>query len=85
VPVLSLLCNTADLLSLHQANPQRYPVLLETASGDGWDILLAFPQQTLLFKTGQAKQYLSQLDTVSDRSRLSTLAVSRWLVSLSGL
>ncbi len=63
MPVLSLLCNTADLLSLHQANPQRYPVLLETASGDGWDILLAFPQQTLLFKTGEAKQYLSQLDT----------------------
>lgn len=58
MPVLSL-PGSADLLSLHQANPQRYPVLLETASGDGWDILLAFPQQTLLFN-GQAEQCLSQ-------------------------
>jgi len=54
----------ADLLSLHQADPQRYPVLLETASGDGWDILLAFPQQTLLFKSGQAEHCLSQLNAV---------------------
>ena len=53
---------SADLLSLHQADPQRYPVLLETASGDGWDILLAFPQQTLLFKNGEAQQCLGQLD-----------------------
>ena len=61
MPVLSL-PGSADLLSLHQANPQRYPVLLETASGDGWDILLAFPQQTLLFNNGQEEQCLSWLD-----------------------
>ncbi|BBP04846.1 hypothetical protein TPL01_12570 [Sulfuriferula plumbiphila] len=61
MPVLSL-PGSADLLSLHQADPQRYPVLLETASGGGWDILLAFPQQTLLFKNDQAEQCLSQLD-----------------------
>lgn len=61
MPVLSL-PRSIDLLSLHQADPQRYPALLETASGDGWDILLAFPQQTLLFKNGEAQQCLGQLD-----------------------
>ncbi|MES2406618.1 MAG: aminodeoxychorismate synthase component I [Pseudomonadota bacterium] len=61
MPVLSL-PGSIDLLSLHQADPQRYPALLETASGDGWDILLAFPQQTLLFKNGEAQQCLAQLD-----------------------
>ncbi|MHB1175832.1 MAG: aminodeoxychorismate synthase component I [Sulfuriferula sp.] len=61
MPVLYL-PRSIDLLSLHQADPQRYPALLETVSGDGWDILLAFPQQTLLFKNGEAQQCLDQLD-----------------------
>lgn len=61
MPVLSL-PGTADLLNLHQADPQRYPVLLETASGGGWDILLAFPQQTLSFKNGQAEHCLGELN-----------------------
>ena len=68
MPVLSL-PGSADLLSLHQADPQRYPVLLETASGDGWDILLAFPQQTLLFKNGEAQQCLGQLDAAWQAAR----------------
>ena len=37
---------TPDLLSLHAADPQRYPYLLQTLGADGWDILFAFPQQT---------------------------------------
>lgn len=39
-----------NLLALHQANPQRYPFLLESvASSDSshFDILFAFPQETL--------------------------------------
>jgi anthranilate synthase component 1 len=40
-----------ELLSLHAANPQRYPYLLESRAlqtgQEGWDILFAFPAETL--------------------------------------
>ena len=32
-----------DIFTLHARDPARYPVLLETAAGNGWDILLAYP------------------------------------------
>lgn len=38
-----------DLLSLHAEQRQRYPVLLESASGGNWDILFALPQRRTLF------------------------------------
>jgi anthranilate synthase component 1 len=47
VPVLRL-SGTPDLLSLHAADRQRYPYLLQTCSGGGWDILFAFPQEKML-------------------------------------
>jgi anthranilate synthase component 1 len=41
-----------DLLALAAANPQRYPCLFESAAGGGtqarYDILLAFPQDSLM-------------------------------------
>lgn len=39
---------TPDLLSLHAADPRRYPFLLQTPGSEaGWDILFAFPQHTV--------------------------------------
>ena len=32
-----------DLFAFHASDPARYPVLLETAAGPGWDILFAYP------------------------------------------
>ncbi|MDH5766314.1 MAG: aminodeoxychorismate synthase component I [Gammaproteobacteria bacterium] len=51
-----------DLLSLHGINPQRYPHLLASvAQGNAdarYDILFAFPQQTI-----RGESFLQQLDT----------------------
>ena len=38
-----------DLLGLHAHDRQRYPVLLESASGGDWDILFALPQRLTLY------------------------------------
>lgn len=62
VPVLSL-SGTPDLLDLHACWPQRYPVLLETASGGGWDILLAFPRQQACFDANASLDIYAQLAT----------------------
>jgi anthranilate synthase component 1 len=44
-----------DLLSLHAANPGRYPYLLQTAGAQvGWDILFAFPQHVQHFSLGES-------------------------------
>lgn len=52
-----------DLLALHAAYPQRYPYLLEsraTQRGEaGWNILFAFPQQTL---SAEHPDFLARLD-----------------------
>jgi anthranilate synthase component 1 len=63
VPVIPL-PGTPDLLGLHAANPQRYPFLLQTLGGEGWDVLFAFPQQTRLFHdlTGTAEPFFDHLD-----------------------
>ena len=57
--------HTLDLALLHQLNPQRYPFLLESvAKSDslgGYDILFAFPQQTLqLLDAGEAEAFVKQ-------------------------
>jgi len=58
-----------DLLLLHQHNPHTYPYLLETAlesvGAHHFDILFAFPQQTLLLQN-------NGLSLVSHSSALST-------------
>ena len=38
-----------DLARLQASNPQRYPGLLLSSSGSGWDVLFAFPQDTARF------------------------------------
>lgn len=60
---IELAADGVDLLSLHAANPARYPYLLESRAeqkGDeGWNILFAFPGETLYADDGD---FLQQLD-----------------------
>lgn len=68
MPVLSL-PGTPDLLGLHAQQPERYPVLLETASGGGWDILFAFPENTLLFDVHAGTDFFARCNAVWNASR----------------
>ncbi len=62
-----------DLVALHAAYPNRYPFLLQTASGGGWDILFAFPRNSIRLTLRQlaagATSIFSQIDQAwrSDR------------------
>lgn len=55
-----------DLLALHRLNPQRYPHLLESvAKGTAqsrYDILFAFPGDSLHVSTGDGTNFLRELD-----------------------
>ncbi|HCA26929.1 MAG TPA: aminodeoxychorismate synthase component I [Betaproteobacteria bacterium] len=55
-----------DLAALHAAYPERYPYLLQTASGDGWDILFGFPRHSIRLTLRQlaagAPSFFSRLD-----------------------
>lgn len=42
-----------DLLALHATWPERYPYLLQTLAGAGWDILFACPSHTRRFRLGE--------------------------------
>ncbi len=61
---IELAAQEVDLLVLHAANPQRYPYLLESHAlqpeQQGWDILFAFPLQTLTTEQGELLQQLDQ-------------------------
>ena len=65
MPVIRL-PGTPDLLSLHASNRQRYPYLLQTCGGAGWDILFAFPQHTLLAHAGEGGSFFAALDCAWD-------------------
>ena len=55
-----------DLLNLHRLNPQRYPHLLESVAQGGnnsrYDILFAFPGDTLQLTTANSIDFLRKLD-----------------------
>mgnify|MGYP003574188345 CR=1 FL=1 len=54
-----------DLLDLHVLNPQRYPHLLESSAPGPqgrFDILFAFPGETIALQEPQAFDFLSTLD-----------------------
>jgi anthranilate synthase component 1 len=55
-----------DLLSLHAANPRRYPFLLQTPAASGWDILFAFPQQTFLHSVADLRRQDSSFFSLLD-------------------
>ncbi len=88
MPVLSL-PGTPDLLKLHACWPQRYPVLLETASGGGWDILLGFPGQHECFDATSTTDVYARLAADWQAQHCPTEAVAAhlpfrggWLVYL---
>ena len=54
-----------NLLALHQLNPQRYPFLLEsvaTSASSHFDILFAFPQETLTLSNKEELSGYSDID-----------------------
>lgn len=66
-----------DLLDLHEADPERYPYLLESAGEDGpfghCDLLFAFPQQQIRLDASfqlhgapetEGNEFLASLDTI---------------------
>lgn len=62
MPVV-VLPGTPDLLSLHAADPRRYPCLLQTTGGgEGWDILFAFPQQISSCSRESGAEFFTELD-----------------------
>ena len=78
MPVLSL-PGTPDLLKLHACWPQRYPVLLETASGGGWDILLGFPGQPECFDATSTTDVYARLAADWQAQHCPTEAVAAHL------
>lgn len=69
-----------NLLALHQSNPQRYPFLLESVAASNeksnsarFDILFAFPQETLTLSN---KEKLSGYSDIDGDDFLTNL--SRW-------
>lgn len=49
-----------DLFKLHTSYPAHYPVLLETAAGDGWHILMAYPTQWHRYDVDQGEDFFDQ-------------------------
>lgn len=68
MPVVAL-SNYPDLLSLHAANPRRYPFLLQTTGGKGWDILFAFPQSAYLHSEDSPQPFLEVVNDAWQESR----------------
>lgn len=70
-----------DLLLLHQHNPQDYPYFLETAlesdSDRHFDILFAFPQQTLLLQNNRLtiEEHPSSISEHNTAENSTTLAL----------
>jgi anthranilate synthase component 1 len=64
VPAFALPGAPPDLLALHNAQPQRYPFLLQSLGGSGrWDILFAFPLQHIpYFSDAENEAFLTRLD-----------------------
>ncbi len=90
--ITELAADGVDLLSLHAANPQRYPYLLESralqSGRDGWDILFAFPGETIHASDGNFFQQLDQhwhqqADSAESEQRDSALPfVGGWFLFL---
>lgn len=59
-----------DLLDLHSLDPQRYPHLLESCATGGqgrYDILFAFPGESLVLQDREAFDFLEALDALRIR------------------
>ena len=51
-----------DLFSLSASNPEVFPVLLETAAGTGWHILMAYPQTLHRYSVDQGAEFLQNFN-----------------------
>lgn len=49
-----------DLFKLHASDPANYPVLLETAAGEGWHILMAYPTHWQRYDANQGENFFDQ-------------------------
>lgn len=69
------LAGTPDLLSWHQLDPEAYPVLLESSSGEGWHILMALPESIRLYSSANAATLHHDLRALElgNESRLAEL------------
>ncbi len=68
-----------DLLDLHALNPARFPVLLETAAGAGWDILFAYPTEVRRYAANQQSVFLEQFALASQRTPVDSVTDSAHL------
>ncbi len=73
--VIRLIDGDYDLLALHRLNPARYPHLLESvAHGTAhsrYDILFAFPGESLQIATTEQRDFLDDLDGWWRRERIT--------------
>ncbi len=83
MPLVRRISTNLDLLLLHQYDPETYPFLLETAlkSRDGrhFDILFAFPQQTLLLQANGLS--FTHTDSTFDPQNIPTLTGNDFLAN----
>jgi anthranilate synthase component 1 len=68
-----------DLLDLHRLNPARYPHLLQSAAHGRFDILFAFPEDSLIL---DARGTLSGPDRVEPRNGNFLESLDRWCLGL---
>jgi anthranilate synthase component 1 len=76
-----------DLIRLQAAYPRRYPALFVSAGDSGWDVLFAFPQDTVRFGSGELDALAAH--PAMQAPRLSPVVTSDppfrggWLVALA--
>ena len=56
-----LLSFTPDLLALHAHDRVRFPYLMQSSGDSGWDILMALPQQTRIYREGEGASFLDDV------------------------
>ncbi|WP_132974414.1 aminodeoxychorismate synthase component I [Thiogranum longum] len=68
------LSHNPDLLALHEAFPERYPHLLESAASgqrERYDILFAFPGESIELREPDDFDFLAALDTAWQKERVA--------------
>ncbi len=56
-----LLSFTPDLLALHAHDRARFPYLMQSSGDSGWDILMALPQHTRVYREGEGALFLDDV------------------------
>ncbi|MDR3426823.1 aminodeoxychorismate synthase component I [Silvimonas sp.] len=55
------LSQPVDLAQWHAAAPASFPMLLQSSGATGWDVLLALPQTSRMYRQADAAQFLDDL------------------------